>query len=232
MDLMEMVKIIKEFFPEKAVELSEILGLLRDTMEDTRQDIKELMVLLFDQGQHEAMVPHNNLAAAMLEYMARVQEVQAALEPEEQVIVGANEDDEPGLPDYQAYAVDSEVIHTLHEDFTYTRPAAFEFKGQRYEVRTWQQMLTKTCEILMAIDPQRFATFEDDPSMRGRKQKRISTNPANIRSPYRLKDSEFYVETNLSANDMRYLIIKILRKYDLKISDFKVFLRADYTSLH
>ena len=33
MDLMETVKIIKEFFPEKAVELSETLGLLRDTME-------------------------------------------------------------------------------------------------------------------------------------------------------------------------------------------------------
>ena len=125
------------------------------------------MVLLFDQGQHEAMVPHNHLAAALLEYMARVQEVQTTLEPEEPMMVRANEDDETELPDYQAYAVDSEVIHTLHEDFTYTRPAAFEFKGSRCEVRTWQQMLTKTCEILMTSDPERFAGFEDDTSMRG-----------------------------------------------------------------
>lgn len=48
MDLMEMVKIIKEFFPEKAVELFETLGLLKDTKEDTRQDIKKLMVPLYD----------------------------------------------------------------------------------------------------------------------------------------------------------------------------------------
>ena len=38
---MQMVKIIKEFFPDKAVELSETLELLRDTMDDTRQDIKK-----------------------------------------------------------------------------------------------------------------------------------------------------------------------------------------------
>lgn len=232
MDLMEMVMIIKEYFPEKAVELSDILGLLRDTLEDTRQDIKQLMVMLFDQGQHEAMIPHNHLAAAMLEYMARVQEVQAALEPEEPLIVETSQDDEPGVPDYQAYAVDSEVVHTLHEDFTFTRPAAFEFTGQRHEARTWQQMLVKTCEILLASDPLRFAAFEDDPSMRGRKQKRISMNLDLIRKPERIKDSNYYVETNLSANDIRYLIIKMLRKYDYKITDFKVFLRADYTSLH
>jgi len=40
------------------------------------------------------------------------------------------------------------------------------------------------------------------------------------------------VETNLSANAMRNLIIKMLQKYNLKPSEFKVFLRADYSSLH
>ena len=80
---MEMVKIIREFFPEKAVELSETLELLRDTMDDTRQDIKKLLDLLYDQGQHDEMIPHIQLAAAILEYMGRVQEVQAALELEE-----------------------------------------------------------------------------------------------------------------------------------------------------
>ena len=74
MELTEMVKIIRELFPEKAVELSESLGLLSDALEDTRQVIKDKMMILFDQGQHEAMVPHNQLAAALLEYIAKVQE--------------------------------------------------------------------------------------------------------------------------------------------------------------
>lgn len=83
MDLIGMVNIIREFYPEKAVELSESLGLLSDTMEDTRQEIKEKIIMLFEQGQHEAMVPHNQLAAALLEYIAKVQEIQAELEPED-----------------------------------------------------------------------------------------------------------------------------------------------------
>jgi len=232
MDLMEVIKIIKEFFPEKAVELSVTLELLRDTMEDTRQDINKLLGNFSNQGQYEAMFPHIQLATAILEYMARVQELQAALEPEEQIPVKSNEEDETGLPDYQAYAVDSQVVHNLHEDFTYTRPAAFEFKGNRVEVRTWQQMLIKTCEMLMALDQERFVNFENDPSMQGRKTKLFSTNPANIRNPHKLQDSELYVETNLSANAMRNLIIKMLQKYNLKPSEFKVFLRADYSSLH
>ncbi len=229
---MGMVKIVKEFFPEKAVEISVTLELLRDTMEDTRQDIKDQIMLLFDQGQHEAMIPHNQLAASILEYMARVQELQAALELEEQLLVKSNEEDEAGLPDYQAYAVDPEVVHTLHEDFTYTRPAAFEFKDNRLEVRTWQQMLVKTCEMLLNLDRERFLKFENDPTMQGRKQKLFSTNPSNIRNPHKIKDIELYVETNLSANSIRNLIIKMLQKFSMKPSEYKVFLRADYTSLH
>ncbi len=232
MDLMEMVKIINDFFPDKAVDLSETLELLRDTMEDTRQDIKQHMNLLFDQGQHEAMIPYNKMAAAILEYMARIQEVQAALEPEEHVIEETDEDDEIGLPNYQDYAVDSNVVHTLHEDFTYTRPAAFEFGSERVEVRTWRQMLIKTCEMLIALDQERFNDFKNDPNMQGRKKKIFSTNPANSRKPYKLKDSELYVETNQSANAIRNLIIKMLQKYNLRPSEFKVFLRADYSSLH
>jgi len=229
---MKMVKIIKEFFPEKAVELSVTLELLRDTMEDTRQDINKLLGNFSNQGQYEAMIPHNQLAASIIEYMARVQELQAALEPEEQLPVKSNEEDEAGLPDYQAYEVNSEVVHTLHEDFTYTRPAAFEFKGKRVEVRTWQQMLVKTCEILLTLDRESFLKFENDPTMQGRKQKLFSTNPSNMRNPHKIKDSKLYVETNLSANSIRNLIIKMLQKFSLKLSEYKVFLRADYTSLH
>lgn len=232
MDIMKMVKIIKEFFPEKAVELSVTLELLRDTMEDTRQDINKLLGNFSNQGQYEAMIPHNQLAASIIEYMARVQELQAALEPEEQLPVKSNEEDEAGLPDYQAYEVNSEVVHTLHEDFTYTRPAAFEFKGKRVEVRTWQQMLVKTCEILLTLDRESFLKFENDPTMQGRKQKLFSTNPSNMRNPHKIKDSKLYVETNLSANSIRNLIIKMLQKFSLKLSEYKVFLRADYTSLH
>lgn len=118
---------IKEFFPEKAVELSESLELLRDTMEDTRQDIKKLLDLLYDQGQHDEMIPHIQLASSISEYMTKIQELQTALELEDQLPLESDDEgeDKNGLPDYQAYAVDLEV----KKSFTYTRPAAFEYRG-------------------------------------------------------------------------------------------------------
>jgi AcrR family transcriptional regulator len=77
MELLDMAKLIKNYFPKKAVEISATLELLRDIMEDTREEIKKQIMLLFDKGLHEDMIPHNQLAAAMLLYMQRLQEIQA-----------------------------------------------------------------------------------------------------------------------------------------------------------
>lgn len=100
------------------------------------------------------------------------------------------------------------------------------------EVKTWQQMLVKTSEMLVTRDSAHFASFENDPAMMGRKQKLFSSDPAKIRSPYKLKDSNLYVETNLSANTIRNLIARMLQLFDIKITEYKVFLRADYSGLH
>jgi len=232
MELLDMAKLIKNYFPKKAVEISATLELLRDIMEDTREEIKKQIMLLFDKGLHEDMIPHNQLAAAMLIYMQRLQEIQAALELGEQFRVGTEKDKKLRLPDYKAYEVDPELVHTLQESFTHTRPAAFELMNQRFEVKTWHEMLIKTCEFLFDLDHERFVSFQYDSEMRGRKKKIFTTNPLDNRKPHRIKDSGIFVETNLSANSIRDLIIKLLQKYNIKLSDFKVFLRADYSSLH
>lgn len=169
--------------------MSESLELLQDTLEDTRQDIKNHIVLLFDQGKHEAMVPQNQLASAILEYITKIQELQTELEPEKQPPIESNDDELSEAPDYQVYAVDSEVVHTLRESFTFTRPAAFELNGERIEARTWQAMLVKTCELLLMLDRDRFVAFENDPAMRGRKQKHFSSDPANMRNPIKIDNS-------------------------------------------
>lgn len=234
MDLNEMLRIIREFFPEKAVELSESLELLRDTMEDTRQDIKKLLDILYDQGQHDEMIPHIQLASSISEYITKTQELQTALELEDQLPLESDDEgeDKNELPDYQAYAVDSEVVHTLRESFTYTRPAAFELRERRMETRTWQAMLVNTCEILLGLDMERLMSFETDPAMRGRKQKMFSSDPTNMRKPIKIENSNLYVETNMSANAIRNLIIKMLQKYNIKPSEYKVYLRADYSGMH
>lgn len=53
-----------------------------------------------------------------------------------------------------------------------------------------------------------------------------------MRSVQLIKGADIYITTNLSANSIRNLIIKCLKKYNMKISDFKIYFRADYSDLH
>ncbi|WP_235357043.1 hypothetical protein [Bacillus alveayuensis] len=43
---------------------------------------------------------------------------------------------------------------------------------------------------------------------------------------------EIYVETFMNSNGFRNLIIKLLKEYSLKMSDYKIYLRADYSELN
>lgn len=117
--------------------------------------------------------------------------------------------------------------------FTHKRPFAFKIEGQKVMVNTWQEMLIKTVEILFKKDRAKMESFATDEEMNGRKMKYFSLqNKANMRKPVKISDVEFYVETNRSANSIRNSIIKMLQRYGLKITDFKIYLRADYSDLH
>ena len=53
-----------------------------------------------------------------------------------------------------------------------------------------------------------------------------------MRSAREIKIANIYVETHLSANGIRNLLIKMLNKYNIKLSDYKIYLKADYSKLH
>lgn len=232
LDKGELLRTLKQYFPEKSLEISETLELLRGNLEDTRTNVRTLIMDLYDQGKHGAIEPHNRLGAALLEIIAKIQEIESCLEPNEMIKKDSTESEVEDASDYNAYMVDTDVIYNLHEDFTYKRPAAFEMEGQKIEVRTWQQMLCKTCELLIQKDDERFTHFENDPAMKGRKQKLFSTNPYDMRNACKLQGSELYVETNLSANAIRNLILRMLGRFGIRNSEYKVYLRADYSGRH
>ncbi len=53
-----------------------------------------------------------------------------------------------------------------------------------------------------------------------------------MRAARKIESANIYVETNLSANGIRNLLIKMLSKYNIKLSDYKIYLKADYSELH
>ena len=59
------------------------------------------------------------------------------------------------------------------------------------EVRTWKEMLL-TCELLIAVDEEKFLKFENDPVMNGKKRKYFSKNKGDLRKP-KLVGDKIYI---------------------------------------
>ncbi|MBA5851210.1 hypothetical protein H2684_07790 [Clostridium sp. cel8] len=136
------------------------------------------------------------------------------------------------IPNYDEYTVDNRVEHSLYENFTHIRLFGFKINNNRLiEGRTWQEILIKTSEFLFNKDSKKFISFENNKNMNGKKNKYFSSKPEGIRKPELVANS-IYIETNMSGNSVRNLIIKMLKQYGIKVSDYKVYFRADYSRIN
>ena len=137
------------------------------------------------------------------------------------------------IPNYKDYLVDTEVEHNLYEDLTYKRPCAFKIEEQKFEVKDFKGCLVETINYLAKKNPNIVRSFVNDPKMNGKKVIYFSNKKLpTMRSPREVKGANIYIETNLSANGIRNLLIKVLKKYNIKLSDYKIYFKADYSDLH
>jgi negative regulator of replication initiation len=99
---------------------------------------------------------------------------------------------------------------------------SFVFKGNKYEVKTWKDMLIQICNIMFSIHRDR---FEKVLKLRGRKRPYFSKNPNELRGPERINGTDIYVETNLSANNVVQLSKRILALFGYKEDDIAIEVR-------
>ena len=236
MNIRDLLTVIKDGFPDKAIDLSESLELLKETINDTMSEINNEVSKAYSNRDFDGVRNYAQIGENINHYEQKIDEFIELLEVDGiDETIDELEQDEAGrtaLPDYSAYCVDTNVEHTLYENFTHKRPFAFRINNdQIIEVKTWQEMLLKTCEFLIAIDEDRFMSFDTKPSMQGKKRKYFSRNDSEMRNP-KLVSNRIYVETNISGNGVRNLLLKLLKEYGYKPSEYKVYLRADYTERH
>lgn len=226
---------IVEKFPSNAIDISESLELLKDTLDETISAINQELGQAMNERDFASSEESFTLAKVLNGYEQQLDQLIEMLDVE--VIEDQDDLDEAAeiesikIPNYGAYVVDTDVEHTLYEDFTHKRPHAFKINEDTIiEVQTWKDMFIRTCELLGTVDGLKFRGFENNPKMNGKRRKYFSEDESKLRKPYKVND--IYIETNINGNGIRNLIIKMLQQYGFKINDFKVFLRADYTDLH
>lgn len=133
---------------------------------------------------------------------------------------------------YENFRVDENVAYNLMTDFRYMRPAAFSLDGVRYPARLWKLVLLKTCELLWEKNHSIFENFVDDKFMRGKTRTYFSRDKETMGKPELVNGTEIFVETNLSANSIRDLIVKMLDKYRIPHATYQIYLSKDLNPLH
>ncbi|MCD2348247.1 hypothetical protein [Clostridium guangxiense] len=232
----EMYDFLNKNFPKCSNDLKEGLELLENVLQSTIDTIEEKSGEIIKKERNFAKADEYRKRECNLNNIAlKIQDIadNLGIEVEQGDNLTIEEKEEREIPNYNDYIVDSNIEHTLYEDFTHKRPAAFELKGTKHNVRDWKDMLLQTCNIVSTIDKNLIMSFPKNERMNGKKVTYFAYKEEDIlRAPRKIQDLDLYVSTNHSANSIRNIIISILREYKISVSEFKIYLRADYSELH
>lgn len=238
MDL-KLFEFLSEEVPSSVGDIREALDLLASSIDSAIERVGEKAKLSIDNKEYSKINQLIDNSKKLDSISKKIQEVIGDLDT---IIDNRNieedskkidEVDERSIPNYSDYLVDTEVEHNLYEDLTHKRPCAFKIEGTRVEIKDWKGALVKTIDYLAKKDPSIVRSFVDDSKMNGKKVIYFSrVKLPTMRAVVEIKSVNIYVTTNLSANGIRNLLIKILNKYNIRLSDYKIYLKADYSELH
>lgn len=232
----ELYDFLNKNFPKCANDLKEGIELLENVVQSTIDTIEEKSGEIIKKERDFIKADayrkkENTLNTIALKLQDIIDKLNIEIDSDENL--STEEKEEKEIPNYNEYLVDSNIQHTLYEDFTHKRPAAFELNGDKHNVKDWKEMLLQTCNIMAGIDKELLMSFPKNERLNGKKVTYFAYKEEDIvRAPRKIRNMDLYVSTNHSANSIRNIIINILREYKISISDFKIYLRADYSELH
>lgn len=240
MNIEAILKFVCEETPGHAKELWSAIELVFNTIENTKLAIDGSIGKLLSNREYKKAEEYMHMSKDIAELIDVVNEYTKKYALQEDSTDDVIEDDEDDVSsslitdkvNYEKYRVDENIAYNIYTDFTYTKPAAFTFNGKKYYVRKWQYLFVNTCELLVDLDSDKFASFINDETMQGRTRLYFSLDEKSIRKPKKIKNTNVYVETNLSANNIRNIIVNMLEKYGISKSQFQIYLSKDLSPLH
>ena len=118
--------------------------------------------------------------------------------------------------------------HEVTEDFTFKRPTAFIFNGCAYtDLNNWTEFYIQFVACAAKINPNKIKEMANLTEFVSKQNfKYYSEDKNDLRKPAKIMNN-FYVETNLSANNFAKRMIEILNQLDMKTSELTIYLRQD-----
>lgn len=240
MNIEKILEFVNREVPAHAEELWSAIDLLANTVENARCAVDGTVGKLSSAREYNKASEYIQMSqelAEVLDFIKEYNKKYALIEDEVNNMPTEDEEDEELESDsekinYENYRVDEEVAYNLYTDFTHKKPAAFSLEGIKYPARKWQYVFMQTCEILVKKDAAIFNTFVNDATMQGRTRAYFSIVRDEIRKPKKVVGTNVFVETNLSANNVRNIIVNMLEKYNIPKNQYQIYLSKDLTPLH
>ena len=118
-------------------------------------------------------------------------------------------------------------VLSLYDNFTFKKPNGFILEGFTYKgVYTWKYWYIKVLEVLKEINAEKFNNLPEEELFFSRRGKSLFTRNKNeLRVAERVNG--FYTEVNLSANDLRKIVIKLLKHFSINPDDMKVYIKRN-----
>ncbi|MEA3474919.1 MAG: restriction endonuclease subunit R [Candidatus Cloacimonadota bacterium] len=97
--------------------------------------------------------------------------------------------------------------------------SSFIFRGTEYEVRFWKDVLITLCDVIVSTNKNE---FDKVLSLVGRKRPYYTKNGNELRKHKKIKHTNIYVETNLSANSIVDLCYRTISLFGYSKNDLKI----------
>lgn len=94
-----------------------------------------------------------------------------------------------------------------------SHPKSVSIVGESIPVRTWKEILLKTCEVVEAKKPTEFHKIL---RLRGSKRLWFSRKPKELRDPVRIGRTDIFAETNQNANSLVLRSLHVLHLFGLE----------------
>lgn len=234
MNITSLIDFCKQNFTERTIDLCEAIDLMVNTLNNIKSDLGKSMSSLIDNDDYDSIDKYKNHAKLIAQIIGSLNNISNDITIDEDEQMSEVKDSSCADINYndKTFNADSNIPHTLYEDFTYTKPAGIKIEDAYLEANEWRDIFNKCCQYLLNKDPNIFSSFLTDVTMQGRKCKYFSYDSSELREGVQIEGSKIFIEYNVSATFVRNIIIKMLEKYEIPKRNCHIFIRRDLTSLH
>lgn len=236
-DLCELCELVKKEYSKNAEDISDALNLLKLALEEFYGALTKTVNVSMKNYNLGIANESIELSQLALNIITEINSLSTLLVDDNDYI-DKTIDEEPNrkeTPNYADYKVESSVPHSLDEDFIHKRPCGFSIEGAYYKVNSMREILVRTCTILATRDLQKFNSLVEDKNVKGRKNHYFGFDEVvenGIPRNQKVPGTMIYVWVNFNCNQIRDVLVAILKKFDVKLNKFWIYLKADYSDLH